>query len=81
MIIPIRCMSCGTVIADKWMYYKRKLLQRKGPSIRAESEDRFYMDGTSIPKTIEHEIMKEVGLKKACCRRHFLTHVDLIEKI
>jgi len=49
--------------------------------MRAESEDRFYMDGTSIPKTVENEIMKEVGLKKACCRRHFLTHVDLIEKI
>jgi DNA-directed RNA polymerase subunit N (RpoN/RPB10) len=39
------------------------------------------MDGTDIPKTAELEVMKEVGLKRACCRRHFLTHVDLIEKI
>jgi DNA-directed RNA polymerase subunit N (RpoN/RPB10) len=81
MIIPIRCMSCGTVIADKWLYYKKLILQRRGPSTRSDPEDRFYMDGTSIPDTIELSVMKEVGLKRPCCRRHFLTHVDLIEKI
>jgi DNA-directed RNA polymerase subunit N (RpoN/RPB10) len=81
MIIPIRCMSCGTVIADKWRYYKEQIKKRKGFSLRDESEDRFYMDGTSIPNTVELEIMKAVRLTKPCCRRHFLTHVDLIEKI
>ena len=76
MIIPIRCMSCGSTIADKWMYYARELKKRKGMK-----EERFYMDGTQIPQTIEMEIMTKVGMKRPCCRKHFLTHVDLIEKI
>lgn len=57
------------------------LKKKKGVSLRDESEDRFYMDGTSIPNTLELEIMKAVRLNKSCCRRHFLTHVDLMEKI
>ncbi len=78
MIIPIRCMSCGNVIADKWNYYKtqmKKVRSGRGP------EDRFYMDGTQIPQTLEMELMTKLGFKRACCRKHFLTHVDLIEKI
>jgi DNA-directed RNA polymerase subunit N (RpoN/RPB10) len=43
-----------------------------------EHEERFYMDGTQIPKTLELEIMTKVGLKRPCCRKHFLTHVDLL---
>ena len=78
MIIPIRCMSCGNVIADKWNYYKNKMKKLKGTY---NPEDRFYMDGTQIPQTVEMQVMLEVGLKKSCCRKHFLTHVDLIEKI
>ena len=81
MIIPIRCMSCGNVIADKWTYYKKELKRRKGSAARIDPEDRYYMDGTQIPNTLELEIMKAVGFKKSCCRRHFLTHVDLMEKI
>ena len=78
MIIPIRCMSCGSIIADKWMYYVNELKKRKG---RYSPEDRFYMDGTQIPQTVEMEVMTKLGMKRPCCRKHFLTHVDLIEKI
>ena len=78
MIIPIRCMSCGNVIADKWNFYKTELKKRRGAG---GHEDRFYMDGTQIPLTIEHQLMTKLGFKRPCCRKHFLTHVDLIEKI
>lgn len=77
MIIPIRCMSCGNTIADKWLYYKDQIKKFRG----SKAEDRFYMDGTQIPKTFELEIMNRLGFKRACCRKHFLTHVDLIDKI
>lgn len=30
MIIPIRCMTCGKVLADKWEYYKAAV--EKDPS-------------------------------------------------
>ena len=75
MIIPIRCMSCGNVIADKWNSYKAELKKRK------RTEELYFMDGTQIPQTIEFELMKRLGFKRACCRKHFLTHVDLMEKI
>jgi DNA-directed RNA polymerase I, II, and III subunit RPABC5 len=76
MIIPIRCFSCNNVLADKWNAYKAELRRRKGGK-----EERYYMDGTQIPQTVELEIMTRLGLKRPCCRKQFLTHVDLIEKI
>lgn len=75
MIIPIRCMSCGNPIADKWSYYKKELAKRQG-----RGEDRLTIDGTQIPKTLELELMNRLGFKRPCCRKHFLTHVDLMEK-
>ena len=75
MIIPIRCMSCGNVLADKWNAYKSEVLKKKGTS------EQFFMDGTQIPQTIEMAAMTRLGLKRSCCRKHFLTHVELMEKI
>lgn len=31
MIIPIRCMSCGKVVADKWEAYKKEVASGKAP--------------------------------------------------
>jgi DNA-directed RNA polymerase I, II, and III subunit RPABC5 len=76
MIIPIRCFSCNNVLADKWNSYKTEVKKRRG-----RSEDRFYMDGSQIPQTVELEVMNKLGLKRPCCRKQFLTHVDLMEKI
>jgi DNA-directed RNA polymerases I, II, and III subunit RPABC5 len=76
MIIPIRCFSCNNILADKWNYYKQELYAAKG-----RKEERYYMDGTQIPQTVELTIMNRLGLKRPCCRKQFLTHVDLIEKI
>ena len=77
MIIPIRCMNCGKMIADKWRYYQQKLRQMKGD----QSELPYYMDGTTVPDTPEKKVLDELGLTRPCCRKHFLTQKDLIEKI
>ena len=77
MIIPIRCMNCGKLIADKWRYYQEKLRQIKGD----QSELPYYMDGTTVPDTPEKKVLDELGLTRPCCRKHFLTQKDLIEKI
>jgi DNA-directed RNA polymerase I, II, and III subunit RPABC5 len=68
-------MSCGNVIADKWNYYKTQLLKLKG------TDQRLYIDGTQIPETVEKQLMDRLGFKRNCCRKHVLTHVDLLEKI
>ena len=77
MIIPIRCMNCGNVLADKWMYYQQRVKELRG----AEKTEPVYMDGKSVPDTPELRVLEELGLKRYCCRKHMLTHVDLIDKI
>ena len=77
MIIPIRCMNCGNVLADKWMYYQQRVKELRG----AKKTEPVYMDGKSVPDTPELRVLEELGLKRYCCRKHMLTHVDLIDKI
>ncbi len=77
MIIPIRCMGCGKLIADKWRAYKRRLVQLKAE----DAEKPVFMDGTAAITTPEGQALTELGLTRICCRKHFLTHRDLMDKI
>ena len=77
MIIPIRCMNCGKVLADKWTYYQERVKQLRG----SKSASILYIDGSAIPETVEKKALEELGLNRYCCRKHFLTHKDLIDKI
>lgn len=77
MIIPIRCMNCGKLIGDKWRFYQQQLVALKG----VNAEQRVYFDGTSIPETSEKKVLDAMKLNRSCCRKHFLTQVDLIDKI
>ena len=77
MIIPIRCMNCGNVLADKWLFYQQKVKELRGSNKMSP----IYMDGKSVPDTEENKVLNALGLKKYCCRKHMLTHVDLIDKI
>ena len=70
-------MNCGNVLADKWMFYQQKVKELRG-SKKAEP---VYMDGKSVPDTPEVKVLEMLGLKRYCCRKHMLTHVDLIDKI
>lgn len=75
MIIPIRCVSCNTVIAGKWEAYQ-KLVQKYRKEMK-QGDDMVYLTATTT-KTAEGKALDEVGLRKMCCRRHLLTHVDLL---
>lgn len=77
MIIPVRCMNCGNLLADKWLYYQAKVKELRG----AEPAATLYMDGKSVPDTPENQVLNALGLRRYCCRKHMLTHVDLIDKI
>jgi DNA-directed RNA polymerase subunit N (RpoN/RPB10) len=77
MIIPIRCMNCGNILADKWEYYQKRVKELRGDNKASP----VYMDGTSVPDTAELKVLNELGLNRYCCRKHLLTHVDLIDKI
>jgi len=76
MIIPIKCFTCGTVIADKYRYYLEQVRKRK--LAKDMDVDRvLYLTKEFSEKTPEGEVMDELGLTKMCCRRHMLTHVDI----
>lgn len=81
MIIPIKCFSCGTVIADKYRFYveevRKKKLAKKSNSESIDIDKVLYLTKEFHEKTPEGEVLDELGMRKMCCRRHFLTHVDI----
>ena len=76
MIIPIKCFTCGTVLADKYRYYCEEVRKRKLAKDE-HTEKVVYLTKTFSQKTPEGEVLDELQLNKMCCRRHLLTHVDI----
>ena len=77
MLIPVKCVTCGKVIANKYMIYLQEVKQRK-TSKNMDHDSIEYLDTSKIKKTIEGEVMDKLGLNDICCRRHILTHVDIL---
>tara|TARA_B100001250_G_C19598616_1_gene699576 strand:- start:595 stop:828 length:234 start_codon:yes stop_codon:yes gene_type:complete len=76
MIIPVKCFTCGNVLADKYLYYVkevRKIKITKG----IDTQEVIYLDNQNIKKNPEAIILDKLNLTKMCCRRHMLTHVDI----
>jgi DNA-directed RNA polymerase I, II, and III subunit RPABC5 len=76
MIIPIKCFTCGKVIANKYRYYTEEVRKRKLEQSK-DVEKVIYLTQEMREKTPEGEVLDELNIKKMCCRRHFLTHVDI----
>jgi len=76
MIIPIKCFTCGTVIADKYRYYLEEVRKRKLAK-DMDIDKVIYLTKEFSEKTPEGEVLDDLGLTKMCCRRHMLTHVDI----
>lgn len=81
MIIPIKCFTCGMVIANKYRYYqeqvRKKKLAKRGNGESIDLDKVLYLTKEFTDKTPEGEVLDELGLTKMCCRRHMLTHVDI----
>jgi len=76
MIIPIKCFTCGKVIANKYRYYCEEVRKRK-LARDMDVEKVIYLTKEFRDKTPEGEVLDELNMNKMCCRRHFLTHVDI----
>lgn len=59
MIMPVRCFTCGKLIADKWEEFAIRVKAGENPA----------------------EVLDSLGLKRYCCRRMILSHVDIIDEI
>ena len=81
MIIPIKCFTCGMVIANKYRYFqeqvRKKKLAKRGNGESIDLDKVLYLTKEFTDKTAEGEVLDELNMKKMCCRRHFLTHVDI----
>ena len=91
MIIPIRCFTCGKVLADKWEWYQResKKLAHEHEKRIVDMDDLNDMLASNASKdrlknfdnVLRGKLLDELGLNRMCCRRHMLGHVELIEDI
>jgi DNA-directed RNA polymerase subunit N (RpoN/RPB10) len=76
MIIPIKCFTCGGVLADKYQYYQSKVREMKLNN--GDAVDKVvYLTKKNMEKTPEGRILDDLKLTRPCCRRHMLTHVDI----
>lgn len=80
MIIPIRCYTCGKVMGHLWEPYLAAVQE-----LYNEESDNLSMEnvvvGKGSKKTGEAHALDKLGVKRYCCRRMLLSHVDLCEKI
>jgi DNA-directed RNA polymerase I, II, and III subunit RPABC5 len=76
MIIPIKCFTCGNVLADKYRYYQQEVRKIKFNK-NIDVNKVLYLSNDDISKTPEGIVLDKLKLTKYCCRRHMLTHVDL----
>lgn len=60
-MFPVRCFTCGAVIADKYEDYKKKTSNNKNGNVE--------------------KILDDMGVKRYCCRRMFISHQDTTKEI
>ena len=77
MIIPVKCFTCGKVLGDKYMFYLKAVRKAKLAKGMEDDDNVVYLTKANIKKTIEGEILDKLQLRRICCRRHMLTHVDI----
>jgi DNA-directed RNA polymerases I, II, and III subunit RPABC5 len=77
MIIPVKCFTCGKVLGDKYLYYVKNVRKMKLANNMSVS-DVVYLTEITTEKTPEGKVLDTLGLNKLCCRRHMLTHVDIV---
>lgn len=78
MIIPIRCFTCGKVLANKWLAYNeevKKLREGKG------ADDEVHDLAPNFDKSHTGKVLDKLEITRICCRRHMLSHVEIIDNI
>jgi DNA-directed RNA polymerase subunit N (RpoN/RPB10) len=78
MIIPTSCFTCGTPISQLWNSYLEQLTELNNNDNLEEKKDNSPQENS---KTNENIVFDNLKIKKFCCRRMFLTNVDVCDKI
>ena len=82
MIIPVRCFTCNKVLADKWKTYFDKIQSKySNDEVYNMRKERFIDVKKEINKSYEGLILDELEITNYCCRKNFLAHVELTDKV
>ena len=86
MLIPVRCYSCGKLLANKYVYFQNELeikkKELKQTSVDDNSDPLFIdINAPIVKKTIAGEIMDNLGLIRICCRKTLLTSINIVDEI
>ena len=82
MLIPIRCFTCGKVLADKYDYYLKEVQKiQKNDTNESKSAPEQKEDYKHFEAIQTGPILDKLGLNRYCCRRHMLGTVDLMDTI
>jgi len=81
MLIPIRCYSCGKLLANKYNYFQDELLRKKLAMNTTEDPLIIDINIIDIKKSIAGEIMDDLGLVRVCCRKVMMTNINIINEV
>ncbi len=70
LIIPVRCFTCGKVIAPIYEEF-----------VKRYEEHKKLIESGEKPKETPKQILDDLGLERYCCRRMIIAHVDLIKEV
>ena len=63
MIIPIKCFTCGKVLADKYRFYEKEVRKIK-MNEKLEINKVIYLTDENVDKTPEGIVLDKLKLKK-----------------
>jgi DNA-directed RNA polymerase subunit N len=77
MIIPVRCFTCGKVLANKWQEFEKRCAEMDKTPAPKESPDHH----PNFAPNFKGKILDDLGITKTCCRTKMLGHVNIIDII
>lgn len=86
MLFSVRCVTCNKAIGGKWERYKTLVVRY---ALEGHEAEKFVDSTTTVSdfkglsskdmSTAEDEALRALGVNRYCCRRHFMTDIDLLE--
>jgi DNA-directed RNA polymerase I, II, and III subunit RPABC5 len=76
MSSPIKCFTCGKVLANLYCEFTDRVRSRKLEK-GMQPDAVIYLTGKNMKKTPEGEILDELKIRHPCCRRQLLTNVKI----
>ena len=77
MLVPVRCFTCNMVLASKYRRYLEILAENADENIEETASG-----GEELKKeNATQKAFRELEITRYCCRRHLLSHIDLVDKI